>query len=179
MSWSQLLAALSGALAGTLAGFFGVGGNLVLVPLLSVLLVLGQQQAQGLTLAALLPPLGLPAVLHYRRAGIPLLTPVILVGLAGFVLGIPFGSLLANWLPGAVLRLIFAAFLATLARRQWKGLGGRHGGPCRRGADRPLTRASPSFRAVRPGLRASSGTHGAARTSFPSAGAWAPGASSA
>jgi uncharacterized membrane protein YfcA len=118
---SQLAAAASGLAGGLLSGFFGVGGNLLLVPLLALGLGLTQQQAQGLTLAALLPPVGLPAVLAYRRAGVPILWAVVGVVVLGFVLGNPLGSLVANRLPALPLRLALAALLLASAWREWRG----------------------------------------------------------
>ena len=112
-------AAGAGLCGGLLSGFFGVGGNFVLVPLLGLTLGLAQQQAQGLTLAALLPPLGAPAVWQYRRAGVPLLWPVVGLAILGFLPAIPLGSVVANLLPAAALRIIFAVLLAVTAVRTW------------------------------------------------------------
>ncbi len=116
------LAGASGAglAAGVLSGFFGVGGNFILVPLLALALGLTQHQAQGLTLAALLPPLGAPAVWQYRRAGVPLLWPVVGFLILGFLPAIPLGSLVANVLPGPVLRIVFAVLLSVAAVRTWR-----------------------------------------------------------
>ena len=117
----QLLgASLAGLVGGTLSGFFGVGGNFILVPLLGLTLGLNQHQAQGLTLAALLPPLGLPAVWQYRRDGVPLLWRVVGFAILGFVPAIPLGSVLANHLPASVLRLIFSVLLVVMAVRLWR-----------------------------------------------------------
>jgi len=116
----QLFALLAGLVGGSLSGFFGIGGNVVLVPLLALSLGLTQQQAQGLTLAALLPPLGLPAVWQYRRAGVPLLWPVVGVAIAGFLSGVPLGSWLANLLPAGALRGAFACVLLFNAVRTWR-----------------------------------------------------------
>lgn len=121
LSTAQLLGAAGAGLAGgLLSGFFGVGGNFILVPLLGLTLGLTQQQAQGLTLAALLPPLGAPAVWQYRRAGVPLLWPVVGCAILGFLPTIPLGSLLANHLPASVLRVLFAVLLAATAVRTWR-----------------------------------------------------------
>ena len=57
----------AGLLAGVLSGVFGIGGGIVLVPFLGLLLGLGQQESQGVTLAVLLLPIGLPAVIAYSR----------------------------------------------------------------------------------------------------------------
>lgn len=58
-----------GLLAGLASGFVGVGGGLVLVPAMVVFLGLGQHAAQGTSLAMMLPPVGILAVLQYHRAG--------------------------------------------------------------------------------------------------------------
>jgi uncharacterized protein len=113
-------AAASGLAGGLLSGFFGVGGNFILVPLLGIALGLNQQTAQGLTLAALLPPLGAPAVWQYQRAGVPLLWPIVGVAILGFLPAIPLGSVVANVLPAAALRAIFAVLLAIVAIRIWR-----------------------------------------------------------
>lgn len=121
LSWVQLLGAgAAGLLGGVLSGFYGVGGNFILVPLLGLVLGLPQQQAQGLTLAALLPPLGLPAVWQYQRAGVPLLWRVVGLCILGFLPAVPLGSLAANALPAATLRVLFAALLVLLAVRTWR-----------------------------------------------------------
>lgn len=126
ISTAQLIgAAAAGLVGGLLSGFFGVGGNFILVPLLGLTLGLNQHQAQGLTLAALLPPLGAPAVWQYRRAGVPLLWPVVGFAILGFLPAIPIGSLVANELPAPVLRSIFAVLLAVTAIRTWRVKGQR------------------------------------------------------
>lgn len=117
----QLGAAGAGLAGGLLSGFFGVGGNFILVPLLALALGLNQQQAQGMTLAALLPPLGAPAVWQYvKLAKVPLLWPVVGFAILGFLPAIPLGSLVANVLPGATLRVIFAVLLTAIAWRTWR-----------------------------------------------------------
>ncbi|MFO0598750.1 MAG: sulfite exporter TauE/SafE family protein [Myxococcaceae bacterium] len=116
----QVLAGVAGLIGGTLSGFFGVGGNVILIPLLVLTLGVSQHQAQALTLAALLPPLGLPAVWQYRRAGVPLSWKVVGVAILGFVLSIPLGSALANLLPANVLRVVFAVLLLFTAVRTWR-----------------------------------------------------------
>lgn len=52
----------TGLAGGVLSGLFGVGGGVVMVPLLGPFLHLDQHRAQGATLAAMLLPTGLPAV---------------------------------------------------------------------------------------------------------------------
>lgn len=106
-----------GAAAGTLAGFLGIGGGAILPPLLVFVLGIEQHVAQGISLAALVPPVGLPAVLAYRRAGVR----VDVRRVAFLVLGFVFGGVLGAWLSHRVssgaLRLAFAGFLAVSAYR--------------------------------------------------------------
>lgn len=64
--WPLLL--LVGAFAGVLSGMFGIGGGIVIVPALTVFLGFTTVQATSTSLAALLMPVGIFAVLQYWRA---------------------------------------------------------------------------------------------------------------
>lgn len=115
---NHLLAGLAtGLCGGVLSGLFGVGGGLVMVPLLGLILGLDQHRAQGATLAAMLLPTGLPAVLQYRRRGVASSLPLVGVLVLAFLFGIYGGSLVANRIPSETLRWGYAAFLVFLAAR--------------------------------------------------------------
>jgi uncharacterized membrane protein YfcA len=114
----------AGALAagiggGLLSGLFGIGGGIVLVPLLGLLLGLSQHQAQGVTLAALLLPNGLPAVLHFRRRGIPIPWILVLWLTVGFLPSVWAGARLAARIPDGPLRAGFGILLVLMALRVW------------------------------------------------------------
>jgi len=112
----QLLAGMgSGVGGGLLAGLFGVGGAVILIPLLAFFLKVDQHRAQGLALAALLLPNGLPAVLHYRREGVPINWRLVGFLTLGFMAGVWLGAQLANRIPEAPLRYGFAGMLVLLA----------------------------------------------------------------
>lgn len=114
----QILAGAGTGLAGgLLSGLFGIGGGIVMVPLLGLALGLDQHRAQGLTLAAMLLPNSLPAVLHYRQRGIPIHWRLVGGMMAGFLPGIVAGAGLANLVPAVPLRWGFAGFLVLLALR--------------------------------------------------------------
>lgn len=114
----QFFAGMAAGLGGgVLSGLFGVGGGLVLIPLLALLLGLNQHQAQGVTLAALLLPNSLPAVLHFRSRGIPLHWPLVGALIAAFLPGVWAGAKIANWIPEGPLRFGFVGFLLLLAIR--------------------------------------------------------------
>jgi len=105
----------TGLCGGLLAGLFGVGGGIVMVPLLGLILGLDQHRAQGATLAAMLLPTGLPAVLQYWKRGIATSLPLVGVLVLGFLFGIYGGALVANRIPSEPLRWGYATFLVFLA----------------------------------------------------------------
>ncbi|MBK8724891.1 MAG: sulfite exporter TauE/SafE family protein [Holophagaceae bacterium] len=107
----------SGLAGGVLSGMFGIGGGVVLVPLLGLALHLNQHQAQGVTLAAMLLPNGLPAVLHYRKMGVTILWNLVGILVLGFLVGVYGGSVLANRIPEAPLRWGFSGLLVLMAVR--------------------------------------------------------------
>ena len=120
MAW--LLSSLAGLVAGFLSGTFGIGGGVVLVPMLGLVLGLGQHDAQGMTLAILLLPVGLAAVIDYHRAGYVrwrLVAPLVI----GFLAGVWAGSSVATAVAERPLRLAFVAFLVVLAIRNWREAG--------------------------------------------------------
>jgi uncharacterized membrane protein YfcA len=102
---------------GVCAGLFGVGGGVLLVPLLVLLFAFDQHIAQGTSLVALVPPVGLLAFLNYAhahevdwRVGL-LIMPGVFLG--GFV-----GSRLAQRLSPRRMRRVFAGFLLLLGAWQ-------------------------------------------------------------
>jgi uncharacterized membrane protein YfcA len=113
----------AGLAAGVFAGLFGLGGGLVLIPFLALALGLGQHEAQGVTLAVMLLPIGLPAVLAYHRSH-PIRWRLVAALVAGFVASVPLGAQAANAIPDRPMRLFFAAFLAVAALRQWRDSSG-------------------------------------------------------
>lgn len=106
-----------GAASGTLAGFLGIGGGAILPPLFVFALGMEQHRAQGISLAALLPPVGLPAVLAYRRIGVRVDKRLVALMIVGFVVGVLGGAWLAHRVPSRELRWIFAAYLGISALR--------------------------------------------------------------
>jgi uncharacterized membrane protein YfcA len=103
-----------GALAGGLSGLVGIGGGVVIVPALVLLLGFSQQQAQGTTLAMLLPPIGLLAAWAYYRQGL-VNVPVAAWLCAGFLLGSWIGARIAIGIPTAWLEKAFGVFLMLLS----------------------------------------------------------------
>jgi len=103
-----------GVLAGIGAGLVGIGGGLVIVPMLVYLFRLDQHTAQGTSLAILLPPSGLFAFLAYYKAGHVDLKLAGLI-LVGVFLGGYLGGEWAQQVSGPALRKIFAVCMMLAA----------------------------------------------------------------
>ncbi len=111
---------LLGLFAGVVSGLIGIGGGVVIVPCLVFLFGLGQQQAQGTTLALLVPPIGLLAAWTYYKQGCVDLKIAGLICL-GFVLGGWAGAKIAVGLPTVVLRRIFGSALLLISLKMILG----------------------------------------------------------
>jgi len=103
-----------GILAGILAGMVGIGGGLVIVPMLVYLFHMDQHTAQGTSLAILLPPSGLFAFLAYYKAGHVDLRLAGLI-IVGIFLGGYLGGEWAQQLSGPMLRKVFAVCMMLAA----------------------------------------------------------------
>ena len=113
VSASFIVLLLIGLAAGVLSGIFGIGGGVIIVPALIYLLDYTQHKATGTSLAVLLPPIGLIAVLEYYRHSYVDLHAALIIALAALV-GAWLGALLANRLSGPVLRLLFGIFVMAM-----------------------------------------------------------------
>ena len=102
-----------GLVSGIASGVFGIGGGVLIVPALVYWVGFSQHRATGTSLAILLPPVGLGAVLEYYRKGNVDLRAALLIALAVFAGGW-VGAVFANRLPGPTLRLAFGVFVTGL-----------------------------------------------------------------
>jgi uncharacterized membrane protein YfcA len=102
---------------GVAAGMFGVGGGVVLVPLLGLLFAFEQHRAQGTSLIALIPPTGVLALMAYSNEGfVSWETGLLLV--PGVFLGGIAGGKVAKWIKPRLMRQIFAGILFALGALQ-------------------------------------------------------------
>ncbi len=113
-----VLAVVIGLAAGGLAGLFGIGGGIVMIPAMIFLLGFTQKKAQGTSLAAMLLPIGLPALMNYWRENTVDLRVAALI-VAGFLVGSFFSSRVALSLPEDALRRAFAILLVVVALQLW------------------------------------------------------------
>jgi len=82
---TNLLFVLLGVVIGALSGVLGLGGGILMVPILSFW-GLNQHQAQGTTLAMMVPPIGLLAAFRYWKEG-NVMMPIAVFGAIGFFFG--------------------------------------------------------------------------------------------
>ena len=101
---------LLGLLAGILSGFVGVGGGILMIPLLIIFLGFTQHQAQGTALFAMLPPIGILAAMNYYKEGFVKWEYAAVIALA-FVVGGYFGSKLSISLPAQTVRRVFGVIM--------------------------------------------------------------------
>ena len=104
-----------GLAAGAFAAALGLGGGIIFVPVLVVFFSFVQQDAQGTSLAVMLPTAIVGTVVHHRRGRVAwrLAIPV---GMGGIV-GALAGSRLALALHPDLLRRLFATLLVVLLVR--------------------------------------------------------------
>lgn len=106
-----VLMLLIGLFSGIASGIFGIGGGVIIVPALIYLAKFSQHAAIGTSLAILLPPVGLFAVLdYYRHSNVDLKAALIVA--VTFMVGGWIGAHLANHIiSGHVLKLLFGIFV--------------------------------------------------------------------
>ncbi|MFA8299189.1 MAG: TSUP family transporter [Hyphomicrobiales bacterium] len=109
-----LILFIIGLFAGFAGGLLGIGGGVfIILPLLAIFKV-SQKEAQGISIAVLLPPTGILGAVEYYRAGEINIWYAVVIAIS-FVIGGYFGSRLALKLPVKTLRLLFGIFLIVIS----------------------------------------------------------------
>jgi uncharacterized membrane protein YfcA len=110
-----------GLVAGILSGMIGIGGGILIVPVLVYIFGFTQHTAQGTTLALMIPPIGILAVLEYYKAGNVDIRVAALVCL-GFIFGGLVGAKIAIGIPDEVLKKVFGVILLVVSLKMifWK-----------------------------------------------------------
>lgn len=109
-----LILIVIGILSGLLAGVFGVGGAIIVIPALVFILGLSQHEAQGTSLAFMLPPVGILATWNYWKAG-HVNWKIALVLSVTFVLGAYLGSHFSLNISDRSLRRAFGVLMIAMA----------------------------------------------------------------
>lgn len=127
MSVTTVLALLAvGLVVGTISGMLGIGGAILIIPVLMIGFGFSQVKANGTSMAMLLPPIGIFAVLQYWRSGNIDLRFAAWMAL-GFTIGAYVGAVLVNSgkVNPTVLRFMFAAVILYVASRLILRPGGK------------------------------------------------------
>jgi len=113
-------AVATGAIAGTLSGMFGVGGGIIIVPVLDVALALAgtppdtsMKMAVATSLATIVPTSIAAARAHYMRDAVDV--AVARRWAPAVVLGGMLGSLFASRVDGAILTFVFGVVATLIA----------------------------------------------------------------
>lgn len=119
-----LILILIGLFAGIMSGFVGIGGGVVIVPALIYFLGMTQFQAQGTSLAIMLPPVGIMAFLNYYRADNVNLKYAAIIAVT-FIIGGYLGSKLALKMSPMHVRLVFGCLMLYVSGRLiWTSIQG-------------------------------------------------------
>ena len=120
--WFVSVLAIAGAIAGFLAGLFGIGGGAILVPVLYQAFTLldtadsvRMHLSVGTSLAVIVPTSISSFRAHYKRKAPDLAL------LKSWIIPVPLGvivaSIIAAWVSGSVLRIIFAVIALLVGLR--------------------------------------------------------------
>jgi uncharacterized membrane protein YfcA len=113
---NQVLLLAIGVAAGVLAGMFGIGGGVIIVPALMLVLKLKPVEATATSLAALIPPVGLLGAYEYYRNGDIKIGAALLIAL-GIFAGAYVGARINLNLPMELVRRLYGGFLLVLGAR--------------------------------------------------------------
>jgi uncharacterized membrane protein YfcA len=114
MEYAEILKLLAlGVTAGILAGLFGIGGGLVIVPILVLVFGFEPKMAVGTSLFVILLPTGLLGVLeHWRNGNVRGYAGLCIA--AGVFLGAYAGAVVANSMSQITMKRLYAVFLLVV-----------------------------------------------------------------
>lgn len=116
--WGSYLAV--GLLVGTFSGLFGVGGGIIMVPLMILIWKLDMKMAIGTSLAAMVPTALFGSIRHYGLRNVDLSLAACLS--VGAILGTVFiGAPLVKVLPAELLKRMFGIVM-LVSGLEWSGL---------------------------------------------------------
>ena len=105
---------LIGLAAGFLGGMVGIGGGIIIVPALVLFMAFSQHQAQGTSLAMMLLPVGILAVINYYKKGFVDVRYAALLAV-GFTIGGYVGSKLSLGMAQDTVKKAFAVLMIVVA----------------------------------------------------------------
>ena len=110
---NAIIYGLIGIMAGVFGGVFGLGGGIIMVPAMVFVLGMSQHQAQGTTLAIMLPPVFLFAVWRYYTNG-HVNVPMAIFASVGLTIGAYIGANYVQGVPDVALKKAFGVLLLII-----------------------------------------------------------------
>ena len=107
-----------GLASGLASALLGIGGGVIMVPVLYLFFGLSMHQTIATSLTVILPTAFVGAILHRKFSNVDTEAIKFLIpaGLAGAVIG----AIVANLLPAAVLRIVFGIFMILCSIKFWR-----------------------------------------------------------
>lgn len=112
---SSLIIIVIGFIVGVLSGFLGLGGGVLLVPIMIAVWDLRQHVATATSLAVVVPTGIVSSLLYQYQGNLDLILALKIA--AGSIVGAYFGSTCACRLPGLTLKKIFGGMLVLVGIR--------------------------------------------------------------
>jgi uncharacterized membrane protein YfcA len=109
-----LIITIIGACGGIFSGLLGIGGAVVMIPALIFFAGFSQHTAQGTTLCAMVPPIGILAAISYYNAGYADIKTAAVIS-AAFIIGAYLGSKIAININPYLLKKIFGIVLLYIS----------------------------------------------------------------
>ena len=108
-----------GLVAGFLSGLIGIGGGIIIVPVLVYLIKMDQKMAQGTTLFMFMLPIGILGVFNYYKAGQVDFKSALIISLT-FIIGSYLGSKTALNLDTKLVKQFFAGAIILVGLKMLK-----------------------------------------------------------
>lgn len=118
--YNIIIYVIIGVAAGILSGMFGIGGGIIIIPSLVFLQGFSQLRAQGTSLVAMLPPVGILAFIEYYKKGNTDVVAGIIICIT-MLISAKFGGQLANVLPINIMKKAFGIFIILVGIKTFLG----------------------------------------------------------
>jgi len=117
---------LLGLVSGIFSALFGVGGGIIMVPVLTILASLPQKEAQGISLCVMVPVALMGAIRYYMNPEINIDFLIVLIMSATVIVGANIGATVVGAVSNRTLQFGFALLLFVAGIRMmwssWHGI---------------------------------------------------------
>lgn len=108
---------LAGIVVGTFSGFFGLGGGIIIIPVLTEIFKMEPHKALGTSLAIMVPTAFIGALRHAHYGNTDIKVAIIMW--CGSLLGAFLGATLVSQIPGSIVKKVLAIVIILLALRMF------------------------------------------------------------